>query len=273
MTQHRPNGIITLLTDFGCKDPFVGVMKGVILARFREATIVDLTHAIDAQDIAQGSFWLEKSFGWFPPGTVHVAVVDPAVGTPRAAVVVTAGGHCFVGPDNGLLAPAVDTAGAGTVHEIDTFRMGLSRPCDTFHGRDVFAPVGALLASGHAEPSSVGPLRPGLVESPLPRVQRTLTGVLGSVVAIDHFGNLITNLDETLLKIGRAVDVCIMGKSLPLRRTFADAERGEWLALVGSFGTVELAVREGHAASVLGVRPGTPVELMMSRSASSMPPP
>jgi S-adenosylmethionine hydrolase len=273
MTQYKANGIITLLTDFGCRDPFVGVMKGVILTRFRDAAIVDLTHSIDAQGIAQGSFWLEKSFGWFPQGTVHVAVVDPAVGTSRAAVVVTAGGHCFVGPDNGLLAPAVDTAGAGEVHEIDVERLGLSKPCDTFHGRDVFAPVGALLASGHAQPSSVGPPRSGLTESPLPRVYRTPTGVLGSVVAIDHFGNLITNLDEHLLKTGRTVDVCVMGKSLPLRRTFADAERGEWLALVGSFGTIELAVRDGHAASVLGVRPGTPVELMISRSASSMPPP
>jgi len=271
MTQFKPNGIITLLTDFGCRDPFVGVMKGVVLARFCDAVIVDLTHAVDAQNIAQGSFWLEKSFAWFPSGTVHVAVVDPAVGTSRAAIVAMAGGHCFVGPDNGLLAPAVDTAGVATVNEIDIGRMGLPKPCDTFHGRDVFAPVGALLASGHVQPGDVGPSRTGLVESPLPRVQRTLTGVLGSVVAVDHFGNLITNLDEGLLKTGRTVEVCVMGKSLPLRRTFADAERGEWLALVGSFGTVELAVREGHAASVLGVRPGTPVELMMSRSAGSVP--
>jgi S-adenosylmethionine hydrolase len=273
MTQYKANGIITLLTDFGYRDPFVGVMKGVILTRFPQAVIVDLTHCIDAQDIAQGSFWLEKSFGWFPPGTVHVAVVDPAVGTSRAAVVVEAGGHCFVGPDNGLLAPAADTAGEATVREIDMARLGIPKPGDTFHGRDVFAPVSSLLASGGTDPESVGPPRSGLIDSPLPRVQRTLTGVLGSVVAIDHFGNLITNLDENLLKTGRTVDVCIMGKSLPLRRTFAEAERGEWLALVGSFGTVELAVREGHAASVLGVRPGTPVELLMSRSASSMPPP
>jgi len=266
MAELRPSGIITLLTDFGSNDPFVGVMKGAILSRFPGATLVDLTHAIDPHDIAQGSFWLEKSFRWFSPGTVHVGVVDPGVGTPRSAVVVSAGGHVFVGPDNGLLAPAAEAAGAPVVHAVDTSHLGLPKPSDTFHGRDVFAPVAALIAAGHASPTAVGPERSQLVDSRLPRARRTSEGIVGTVVAIDHFGNLITNVEETKLENEMLREVRIAGKVLPVGRTYGEAERGQWLALIGSFGTVEIAVREGHAASVLGVRTGTTVEVITERS-------
>lgn len=266
MAELRPSGIITLLTDFGSKDPFVGVMKGAILSRFPGATLVDLTHAIDPHDIAQGSFWLEKSYRWFPPGTVHVGVVDPGVGTRRSAIVVSAGGYVFVGPDNGLLAPAAEAAGGAVVHAVDTAQLGLPKPSDTFHGRDVFAPVAALIAAGHASPASVGPERTEWVGSRLPRAERTSSGIAGTVVAIDHFGNLITNVEETQLVNEPLREVRIAGKVLPVGRTYGEAERGQWLALIGSFGTVEIAVREGHAASVLGVRTGTPVEVITGRA-------
>ncbi len=147
----KPSGLITLTTDFGHEGPFVGVMKGVIWGRFAEARLVDLTHEILAHWPAEAGFWLSRSHRYFPHGTVHVAVVDPGVGTSRSNLVVQADGHLFLAPDNGLLAPVVARAKEALIVRMSAAslgRLGIHRPSATFHGRDVFAPVAAELAAG-----------------------------------------------------------------------------------------------------------------------------
>jgi S-adenosylmethionine hydrolase len=247
------SGIVTLLTDFGTKDAFVGVMKGVILSRFPGATLIDLAHGIEAQDVVEGAFLLEKSFRWFPRGSVHLAVVDPGVGSARAAVAVAAQGHFFVGPDNGLLA---GVAGGGDVRALDLGALGVSEPSATFHGRDVFAPAAAELARGRplAELGSphalaVGPL--------LPLPQRAGAEIRGTVISVDRFGNAITNVDRALVPPGARVTAG--QRELPLVRTYADAAPGQIVALVSSFDTLEIACRDGDAARALGLGRGASI--------------
>ncbi len=248
----RPSGIITLLTDFGEADPFVGVMKGVILSRFRAAVVVDLAHGVRPQDVAEGAFWLERSFRWFPAGTVHVAVVDPGVGTSRAALVVEAQGHVFVGPDNGLLSGL-----GGSAHCIDGGALGLDAPSATFHGRDVFAPVAAELAAGRVGCRDVGPRAGVLVVAPCVPPERRSDGVHGRVVSVDRFGNLVTNVDAD--DVPGAVWVGCGGTDYRVVRTYGDVPVGAPLALVNAFGTFEIAVRDGSAAAQLEVGHGVAV--------------
>src|SRR5581483_3742649 len=159
-SNNKPSGVITITTDFGHQGPFVGVMKGRILSRFPEARIIDLTHEIVVHWPAEAGFWLARSFEYFPTGTVHVAVVDPGVGTSRDIVAVSAQGHVFLAPDNGLLAPIVTRFPQATVVTFDSARLsqfGLHRPSATFHGRDIFAPIAAELAAGRCKPVDLGP--------------------------------------------------------------------------------------------------------------------
>jgi len=257
----HPSGIITLLTDFGLSDPFVGVMKGVILGRFAAARIVDLTHGIAPQDCRAASFWLGRSFAWFPTGSVHVVVVDPGVGTERGAVVLRADDHLFVGPDNGVLTGVLERAESTEARDIDLARFDLPPASHTFHGRDVFAPVAAELASGRRTFDEVGEVKaaPSRLASARPR--RCGGDVEGTVVTVDHFGNLITDLDGALMSHQAEAWVGIAGQQCPVGRTYADVHPGELLALVGSFGTLEVACRDGSAAAKLGVGPGAPVAL------------
>src|SRR5580698_1071231 len=155
----KPSGMITLTTDFGQQDPFVAVMKGSILTRFPSARLIDLTHEIVVHWPAEAGFWLARSFEYFPPGTVHVAVVDPGVGTARDIVAVMARGHVFLAPDNGLLAPIVGRHPDAKVVRLGASqlaRLGISRPSATFHGRDIFAPIAAEIAAGRCAPESLG---------------------------------------------------------------------------------------------------------------------
>jgi S-adenosylmethionine hydrolase len=192
--QFSPSGVVTLTTDFGLKDPFVGVMKGQVLARYRDASIVDLTHEVLAHWPAEAGFWLSRSFRYFPVGTVHVAVVDPGVGSERDFAIVEAEGHVFLAPDNGLLAAVVDAADAPVLRRVSADsrrRLGLDTPSATFHGRDVFAPLAAELASGREQPAGLGPpvdeLIPGWIEDPV-----VVPGqVTGTVVTVDRFGNTL----------------------------------------------------------------------------------
>lgn len=252
-------GVVTLLTDFGAKDPFVGQMKGVILARHRGATLIDLAHGVSPQDVVEGAFWIERSFAWFPPGTVHVCVVDPGVGGARAAVAIHARDHYFVGPDNGLLA---GVARGGVVREIDLGAIGVCAPSRTFHGRDVFAPAAAELARGRPF-AEIGPERPLTVGAPLPPPRRRADGVAGVVVSVDRFGNVITNIGRELLPPG-ALEVRAGDAVLPLLGTYADAAPGADLALVSSYETVEIARRDGDAAAALGLARGDEI-LVRSR--------
>jgi len=256
--------VIALLTDFGTVDPFVGVMKGVILSRCPDATLVDLTHGVTPQSVTEGAFLLERSHRFFPGGCVFVAVVDPGVGTARRAVVIRAHGRLFVGPDNGLLASTVSTDSRAEVFEIDPARLGLSDLSRTFHGRDLFAPVSAELAAGRISPSDVGPrlaaVEPSDRRVPLRREDR----VEGAVVTIDRFGNLITNIDvETMETLYRPF-VEVAGLSLPLRGTYGDVEDGEYVALIDAYDVLEIARRNGDAARTLGVTRGAPVTVRRS---------
>jgi S-adenosyl-L-methionine hydrolase (adenosine-forming) len=262
MAGFKPSGVITLTTDFGLEDPFVGVMKGCILSRFSCARIVDLTHAIPAQRPLEAGFWLSRCFEYFPVGTVHVAVVDPGVGTARAIVCTVAGGHVLLAPDNGLLGwltarfPRAETI---VLAPARLAALRIERVSATFHGRDIFAPVAAELAAGRCAPETLGDRRstpPAAVAGDAPSGRRSVDG---SVVAVDHFGNLITDIDARQLEPFEHPQVGIAGRTLQLRRTYGEARPGELLALVNSFDVVEIAQREGSAAAALGVGRGARV--------------
>ncbi len=263
-SNNKPSGVITITTDFGHQGPFVGVMKGRILSRFQEARIIDLTHEIVVHWPAEAGFWLARSFEYFPAGTVHVAVIDPGVGTSRDIVAITAQGHVFLAPDNGLLAPIVTRhpdARIVRVNAVQLTRLGISRPSATFHGRDIFAPIAAELAAGRCTPESLGEqvqphaLVPAWVDDPTVE-PGSVTGV---VITIDHFGNLISNIDATLIERFRLPLVHAGNHSFPMLRTYGDTRPGEYLALVNSFGVVEIARAEQSAAEGLGLSRGAPV--------------
>ncbi|HTW38616.1 MAG TPA: SAM-dependent chlorinase/fluorinase [Steroidobacteraceae bacterium] len=268
MAGFKPSGVITLTTDFGLEDPFVGVMKGRILARFASARIVDLTHAIPAQRPLEAGFWLARCFEYFPQGTVHVAVVDPGVGTARAIVCILVAGHALLAPDNGLLAAVWARHPQAETIELAAPRLaalGIERVSATFHGRDIFAPVAAELACGRCAPEGLGEPRQGPsggthptgeVPGPLQRGRRS---VAGSVVTVDHFGNLITDIDAKHLEPFERLEVKIGGRIVPLRRTYAEARPRELLALVNAFEVLEIAEREGSAAATLGIGRGARV--------------
>ena len=260
----KPSGVITLTTDFGHQGPFVGVMKGRILTRFPEARIVDLTHEILVHWPAEAGFWLVRSFEYFPAGTVHVSVVDPGVGTSRDIIAVVAHGHVFVAPDNGLLAPIVTRYPDATVVRVtpaSLTRIGVNRVSATFHGRDIFAPIAAEVAAGRCTPESLGEevspntLVPSWVDDPTVEP----LSVSGVVMTMDHFGNLITNIDGHLIERLRLPLVHAGNHSFPLLRTYGDTRPGEYLALVSSFGVVEIARAEQSAAEGLGLSRGAPV--------------
>jgi S-adenosylmethionine hydrolase len=256
------SGIITLTSDFGLRDPFVGVMKGRILAQHPQARIVDLTHEVLAHWPAEAGFWLARSYGWFPAGTVHVAVVDPGVGTARDIILVESRGHWLLAPDNGLLEPVTRAdreARAWRLTPAGMARCGVGRASATFHGRDIFAPVAAELASGRATASSLGEPSPQLVPSWVEEPTVIDGRVAGRVITIDHFGNLITDIDIAMLAALREPLVHAGGLVLPVRRTYGDCRPGDTLALVNSFAVLEIAVAEGRAADVLGLSRGAPV--------------
>lgn len=259
-----PSGIVTLLTDFGLHDPFVGVVKAAVLAHFRQATFVDLTHDIEPGLVADAAFWLAQAYPWFPPGTVHLAVVDPGVGTGRAALVARAGEHLFVGPDNGLFEVVRRRAPSFECRRIDSERLGLAAPSRTFHGRDVFAPVAALVASGKLAFGDVGPTHAlGPTEGvPEPRV---VDGVVeGEVLVVDRFGNLVTNVEGSSLRELPGARVDIAGRTLLVVGTYGDLFPGDCAAVVGSFGQVEIVQGGGSAALTLGAQRGTPLRVHRS---------
>ena len=260
----RPSasGVITITTDFGHQGPFVGVMKGCILTRFPEARIVDLMHEIVVHWPAEAGFWLARAFAYFPRGTVHVAVVDPGVGTSRDILAVLAGGDYFLAPDNGLLAPVVSRASAAHIVRVTAAQLahiGVHRPSATFHGRDIFAPVAAELAAGRLDLASLGERVSTLVPSWVDEPAVDARSVSGVVISIDHFGNLITNIDAPLIERFRLPLVHAGNHAFPLLRTYGDTRPGEYLALVNSFGVVEIARAENNAAEGLGLSRGAPV--------------
>ena len=262
MPAFQSCGVVTLTTDFGQEGPFVATMKGRILSRFAAARIIDVTHEILVHWPVEAGFWLARSFPYFPEGTVHVAVVDPGVGTERDIVVLQAAGHVFLAPDNGLLSPVLARAGDSsayrvTARHLEPFRLGV--PSATFHGRDIFAPLAAELAAGRVQPQDLGHPARDLAIGWTDEPERGPHGVRGVVITIDHFGNLITNIDEALLT-GLVRPLVRAGNhAVPLRRTYGEMKPGEYLALINSFGVLEIARAEKSAAEGLGLGRGAPV--------------
>ena len=258
-----PSGVVTITTDFGHQGPFVATMKGRILTRLPRAQIVDVTHEVPVYWPAEAGFWLARAYEYFPAGTVHVAVVDPGVGTNRDIIAVEATGHVFLAPDNGLLAPIISRASDATVRRLDVAallaRLGLATPSATFHGRDIFAPVAAEIAAGRFAFEQLGPPTSETVPSWVEEPAVAADHVAGVVITIDHFGNLITNIEAALIQKFAHPVVKTGGHSFPLRRTYGDVRPGEFLALINSFGVVELARAEQSAAEGLGLGRGAPV--------------
>jgi S-adenosylmethionine hydrolase len=252
--------LITLLTDFGQSDSYVGTMKGVILGICPEAVLVDLSHEIQPQAVRQAAHLLSTAAPFFPPGTLHLAVVDPGVGSGRRPIAVQTERATYVAPDNGLLSVALAAEPAKLAVHLTASRYHLPRISATFHGRDIFAPAAAHLASG-VDPCQMGdvvPL-PELAQLPAREPVRQADGSwLGEVLHVDHFGNLVTSFRGSDLGarwcVGLAEEL-IAG----LSHTFSDVDPGDLVAYVGSSGYLEIAEREGSAAARLGVGVGAPV--------------
>lgn len=242
--------IITLLTDYGTSDAYVAEVKGVLLSLAPTANLVDVTHHIAPGDVTAASYILARMWSRFPAGTIHLAVVDPGVGTPRGAIAMKVKEHFFVGPDNGIF------GGILRGNEVEAVQLATpAGAAPTFHGRDLFAPAAAALANGQAlaslgERYSAIPRR---LSGSVPHYEGKV--VIGEVIYVDHYGNLVTNLTPDLVPAYAQLEAesLIIG---PLRTTFGDVTPGHLLAYIGSGGTVEIAVRDGSAARRLGLGVG-----------------
>ena len=260
MSNWKPSGVITITTDFGHKGPFAAVMKGAILQRFIDAKVVDLAHDIPAHWPPEAGFWISRSYRFFPRGTVHVAIVDPGVGTEREIILTELDGHLFMAPDNGLLDPLLQRA--ETVFKLDHGKLpeyGIESPSLTFHGRDIFAPLAAEFACGRAKLEDVGIATPDWTPGYLDDPHVSGSRISGIIVTIDAFGNLITNIDASLMAGFDDAVVELAGHSFALKATYGRAKPGEYLALINSFGVVEIARAESSAAEGLGTERGAPV--------------
>jgi hypothetical protein len=260
-----PSGVVTLTSDFGLSEPYVGILKGVLLARAPEARIVDLSHGVPPQDVATASFFLAHSARWFPAGSVHVAVVDPGVGSARSILVAEDGGQAFLAPDNGLLGPVLSDR--ARVWRLDVERFALPGTGRTFHGRDVFAPAAAALVRGLAPAHCArGPVLE-LARAALPRARLGERGGEAEVLFADRYGNLVLSARaEDLAGDPREWRAEARGAAIPLRGTYAEASPGELLLVVDSFGALEIAVRDGDARARLGLARGDRVALVRSPS-------
>lgn len=245
--------IVTLLSDFGSTSPYPAAMKAVI-AGLCDATLIDITHDVRRHDVRMGAYLLAAVAPWLPAGTVHLAVVDPDVGTARRALIVQAGGQWFVGPDNGLLLPAARRVGLPRIFEITAREIRTSVVSSTFHGRDVFAPIAGRLAVG--TPAEVlGTPIDEYADLDFGSGRRHGDVLRGSISYIDPFGNLVTNISSELLEgFGKSVQVRVGRRVRAARivRTYGEVARGDLAVVPGSDGLVEIALREGSAAADLG---------------------
>lgn len=253
--------VVTLTTDFGTRDGYVAAMKGVILGIAPGVSLVDVSHEVAAQDVQGAAYLLAGVYRFFPPDTVHLVVVDPGVGTERRGLAVRGGEHLFVAPDNGVLTPVFDgeeDVRVVSLSNADYWRSAVSR---TFHGRDIFAPVAAHLAAGiplavFGEAVS-DPVR---LDMPEPRAREGV--VEGAVLWVDRFGNLVTNIPAATLSLGETYRITVGHLTVTgLFTTYGQVRAGQPLALIGSHGFVEVAVREGSAAEVAGAGRGALVRL------------
>ncbi len=254
--------IITLTTDFGTCDAYVGVMKGVILGINPNVQIVDITHAVPPQDLHEAAFLIHSAYRYFPEGTIHTVVVDPGVGSDRRAIVCQTGRASFVCPDNGILSYLLQEIENGgeqptRVVEIQNKDYFLPEVSQTFHGRDIFAPVAAHLSLG-VSLADFGPSTETLVRFPIPTLHLSDDTLTGEIIKIDGFGNAITNIPENALATRVSTYEIRIGQTSLTRinRDYAESEGGQLLAIIGSFGMLEIAVNGGSAAERLGLKRG-----------------
>jgi S-adenosylmethionine hydrolase len=261
--------IVTFTTDFGLSDSFVGVLHGVVLNIHRETTVVDICHAIASYDVFDGAWTIAQAYRFFPPRTVHVVVVDPGVGSIRRPILVETDDYIFVAPDNGVLSLVEAREAKFVVRNITAERYFRQPMSQTFHGRDIFAPVAAWLSKG-VDPSEFGPEISDYVRLALPQVEHVGENSLrGVVLKVDKFGNLITNISELdapalFGNIVPPVNILVSGQTITrVRRSYAEGGEEEFFAIVGSSGYLEIAARQASAAKKLSAGVGTPVGVVV----------
>ncbi len=260
-------GVVALLTDFGLRDHYVGVMKGVILSVNPDARIIDISHEVPSQGILEGYFLLSNTYRYFPRGTVFVAVVDPGVGTDRAIVALQTDRYTFLAPDNGLLGFLQKESRIRRSVRVTQSRYFLEPVSNTFHGRDIFAPVAGHLSKGLAL-AKLGPKAGRLeqISAPVPRVPREGV-ILGQVVSIDRFGNIVTNIGTGDLSEAGTVEVKVGKHRIErISQSYAEAKKGTLLAIAGSAGTLEISVNKGNASALTGARVGDSIRVRHSTS-------
>lgn len=253
--------IITLTTDFGSQDWFVGTMKGVILGINPNSSVVDITHEIPPGDIRAGAFALMASYRYFPKGTVHLAVIDPGVGSERKAIAAQTTNYAFVGPDNGVLSFALAKEKIKGIYRLENERHFLHPVSHTFHGRDIFAPAAAHLSHGLAI-NKLGPKQEDFVRLPWPEPEISRDSIRGEIIYMDHFGNAITNIgNDCLARVGKPL-VFKDGKRLcAIEPFYQSVPRGKTVAVPGSSGYLEIAINGGSAARSLRLNIGTAVSV------------
>jgi S-adenosylmethionine hydrolase len=254
--------MITLTSDFGIKDSYVSQMKGTILSINPKTTIVDITHEIEKFNVQMGAFILSSATPFFPKGTVHLAVVDPGVGTERRAIIIQTKQAFFVGPDNGVLMLSAKSQGIKHIYQITNSKLRSPTISNTFHGRDIFAPAAAYLDSGIA-PSEFGPEITEAFEPKFASVKHKDNSFIGEVLHVDGFGNLITNIKLKELASTKTVDVKLPNQTLtlPLCTTYGQTPPEQALILVGSHGFLEIAINQGNASEKFQVKAGYAVKI------------
>lgn len=255
----KGTGVITLLTDFGMSDPYVGMMKGVILSINPDARLIDLSHQVEAGSISQAASFIREAYHYFPEGTIHMAVVDPGVGTDRRLLGMELEKHFFVGPDNGIFWPIIEGCKPTEVRQLIEEKYFLPHVTSTFHGRDIFAPIAAHLSLGK-DLKQMGPRlnNPIKLSYPVPKVINDI--LYGQIIRVDHFGNLITNIyRDDLERFLKSVKPSIQAGNFTIKQlsyTYSDTEEGEPLALINSSDQLELAVNLGRASQYIKIASG-----------------
>lgn len=260
------SSIITLLTDFGLKDPYLASMKGVILRINPRCTLIDITHQVNPHDVEEGAFILANAYSTFPKGTIHLAVVDPGVGGPRKPILLVTENYFFIGPDNGLFTFALQQEKVKQGMALTCPKFFLPRVSTTFHGRDIFAPVAAHLSSG-IRPKAFGKNIDSWVELPFQKPRAKEGKLLGEIIHVDTFGNLVSNIDQRrlfqfskdrsfVIRVGRRI---IRG----LKKRYSEGKKNEPIALFGSGGFLEISIREGNAQKLLKVRRRDPIKIQL----------
>lgn len=262
--------IITLTTDFGLTDGYVGAMKGVLLSICPQAHLVDVSHEVPPQDVQQGSIILRDVAPYYPKGTIHLVVIDPGVGTSRRAIIARAGGQLFVGPDNGIFSLAMRLLAKddkpARYWDVSDSELAPSTRSSTFHGRDLFAPIAAHLANG-VHPRDAGVAIDDPVGPKAPVCRETDAGLRGMVVSVDHFGNLTTNVPAAALGTASRIELTFPGRTAPpvpgVFRTYEEGPSGTPMALIGSSGHIEIAICRASAAERLHILRGASVEIRL----------